>query len=91
MDLQNLNPAIERIRQMESLFDKLQTAEEACTPLSESDLQTLIRYYEGPLWRYDYELDEQGMLPACLKRGVLSEDGVYNFLHQVSRNKPENY
>lgn len=91
MDVQNLNPAIERIRHMEALFDSLQTAADTCTPLSESDLQTLVRYYESPLWRYDYELDAQGMLPARLKRGVLSEDGVYNFLDRILQNRPENY
>jgi len=29
-------------------------------------------------------LDEQGLLPENLKRGVLSEDGVYNFITDIS-------
>ena len=31
----------------------------------------------------DYQLDEQGLFPPGLKRGVLSEDGVYNFLTEL--------
>jgi len=31
-------------------------------------------------WLADYELDEAGGLPPDLKRGVLSEDGLYNLL-----------
>jgi len=43
-------------------------------------LKILIDYYEGPLWREDFEADEAGKLPKDLKRGVLSEDAVYNLL-----------
>ena len=32
----------------------------------------------------DFELDEEGKLPADLKRGVLSEDGIYNLLERNS-------
>ena len=70
---QNIPEAIERIRYMETLFDKLQAA------FSEEDLQILLTYYEGGQWLADYRLDELGLLPPDLKRGVLSQDGVYNF------------
>lgn len=43
-----------------------------------SDLQSLYHYYYGPEWREDLALDEQGQLPEDLRRGVLSEDGLYN-------------
>ena len=43
-------------------------------------LAAMLRYYEGGQWLSDYAADEAGLLPPTLKRGVLSEDGVYNFL-----------
>ncbi len=84
-----INAAIDRIRQMEAIFDKLQlSAAEEISVTDTPALQLLIQYYEGNLWRHDYELDECGYLPADLKRGVLSEDGVYNFLTQIRENIP---
>ena len=46
-------------------------------------LNTLILYYEGGQWLKDYEADEKGLLPENLKRGVLSEDGVYNLIAEL--------
>lgn len=43
-------------------------------------LRELEAYYTGPLWIEDYAADEAGELPAGLKRGVLSQDGVFNLL-----------
>lgn len=43
-------------------------------------LSTLEAYYTSPAWRTDFEADEAGLLPSDLKRGVLSEDGIYNLL-----------
>lgn len=45
-----------------------------------SALSTLEAYYTSPAWRTDFEADEAGLLPPDLKRGVLSEDGIYNLL-----------
>ncbi|MBQ1257811.1 MAG: DUF4298 domain-containing protein, partial [Clostridia bacterium] len=28
----------------------------------------------------DYEADEKGLIPKTLKRGVLSEDGIYDLI-----------
>lgn len=81
-----LQEAINRIRQMEQTFDRLLTAERAdpaslrVNPALSSLLQDLTRYYEGGQWLRDYELDEKGCLPPELKRGVLSQDAVYDFL-----------
>lgn len=77
---QNIPEAIERIRYMEALFDRLQAV------FSEEDLQILLTYYEGGQWLADYRLDELGLLPPDLKRGVLSQDGVYNFLFEITEN-----
>ena len=72
------NDAILRIREMEARFDRLL----ADSPEPE-DLSILLDYYENGQWLRDYRLDEQGLLPSDLKRGILSEDGFYNYLQQA--------
>ena len=64
---------IERIRQMEALYDlALRTGEIS---------GELVEYYESGQWLRDYEADERGELPRDLKRGVLSQDGLWDLLH----------
>lgn len=46
-------------------------------------IQTLRRYQESGQWLKDYESDERGEFPSDLKRGVLSQDGLYNLLIDV--------
>lgn len=77
---------IERITHMEGLLDKctevilrLEQAIEDFAAL-QPDIAKLEAYYTSPQWRKDYEADEAGKLPKDLKRGVLSEDGVYDLL-----------
>ena len=77
---------IERITKMEALFDKseevvkrLEAALEEFAKL-EHDIAKLEAYYNSPQWRKDFEADEAGKLPKDLKRGVLSEDGIYDLL-----------
>ena len=66
---------IRRIEYMERLYDRaLETGEVAAA---------LTDYYESGQWLRDYESDEQGELPADLKRGVLSQDGLWNLLTNV--------
>ena len=80
---------IERIQYMESIFDQLQEIvrnephrlEEV---QQKQKLEILMDYYEGGQWLRDYESDERGELPEQLKRGVLSEDGVYNLLTELN-------
>ena len=72
------NDAILRIREMEARFDRLL----ADSPEPE-DLSILLDYYENGQWLLDYRMDEQGLLPSDLKRGILSEDGFYNYLQQA--------
>ena len=63
---------IERVKHMEALFDRA---------LETKDIpQELMEYYFGGQWLRDYEADQRGELPAGLKRGVLSEDGVWNLV-----------
>ena len=77
---------IERITYMESLFDKstevinhLEQALKDFTSL-QPDIAELEAYYTSPQWRKDFEADEASKLPKNLKRGVLSEDGIYDLL-----------
>lgn len=76
---------IERITNMETLFDKseevvkrLESALEDFAKI-ENDIAKLKAYYDKD-WRKDFEADEAGKLPQDLKRGVLSEDGLYDLL-----------
>ena len=84
---------IERIRTMEEKFDRaLSAAEKADAALRDfeavlPEIEELIHYYESDTWRKDFEVDEKGKLPADLKRGVLSEDGIYNLLSDYERLK----
>ncbi len=43
-------------------------------------VKALMEYYDSDLWKKDFADDEEGLLPKDLKRGVLSEDGIYNLL-----------
>ena len=77
---------IERIQHFEGLLDRvapvlenLDKALDAFDDIQE-DVQELAAYYEGESWREDFDADEAGKLPADLKRGVLSEDGIYDVL-----------
>ncbi len=50
----------------------------------QSEIKKLEAYYTSPQWKADYAMDEAGTFPEQLKRGVLSEDGIWNMLE---RNK----
>ena len=43
-------------------------------------MRELAKYMDTGLWRKDFEADEAGKLPEEIRRGVLSEDGLYNVL-----------
>ncbi|MBR4627209.1 MAG: DUF4298 domain-containing protein [Ruminococcus sp.] len=43
-------------------------------------LSALSSYYGSAAWKRDFAADEAGLLPKELKRGVLSEDGIYDLL-----------
>ena len=66
---------IERVTCMEALFDE--ALETKIIPRELSD------YYFGGQWLLDYQADERGELPKDLKRGVLSEDGVWNLIAEL--------
>lgn len=81
---------IERITYMEQILDE---ATEAASSLSEAlekysaiqdKLQELTAYYSSKQWRQDFDDDSAGKIPSNLKRGVLSEDAVYNLLSDIT-------
>ena len=82
---------IERITHMEGLMDKstevIHRLEQALEDFAalQPDIAELEAYYTSPQWRKDFEADEAGKLPKDLKRGVLSEDGVWNLLEDYKR------
>lgn len=77
---------IERIERMERYLNESEQAVKALSEALEHYEQTqnalkkLSDYYGSTLWMKDYEDDEAGKLPNDLKRGVLSEDTVYDLL-----------
>lgn len=74
---------LERVRHYETLLDRVEQANgllsralelfEKTEPLCDE----LDEYLGSEDWMQDFEDDEAGKLPADLKRGVLSEDGIY--------------
>lgn len=84
-----IKSAIKRIEKMEICFDTLKAAAERdrAAVFEDAALRELLRelaeYYEGG-WLRDYELDEQGLIPSDIKRGVLSQDAVYDFLQEIN-------
>ena len=76
----------ERIKKMERYLDRASTAVmELSAALDKYEdaqkaISALSRYYGSDEWRQDFEDDEAGKLPRDLKRGVLSEDGIYDML-----------
>ena len=75
---------LERIKRMEQCFDKALAAMKDGSADSlkaiEEDIAELSKYYGSELWKQDFAADEAGQLPPDLKRGVLSEDGIWNLL-----------
>ena len=65
------------VRMMESALDTYETVK--------VDIDRLTEYLESGAWRADFEADEAGLVPPGLKRGVLSEDGLYDLLADIVR------
>lgn len=83
----------ERIKEMEQ---KMNRASMAVMGLSaaldqfeaaKNDIDTLNTYYGSSEWKEDFDADQQNLLPKGLKRGVLSEDGLWNLLEDYRELK----
>ena len=77
---------IERIQAMEALLDETSDAVEALANALEeyaavqAKIRRLSRYYGSDQWYDDRAVDDAGRLPEDLKRGVLTEDLVYDVI-----------
>ena len=73
---------IERIQHMEKLLDFIIEArkEQNKSARIQEATRILAEYYGSDEWKQDFADDEAGLLPKDLKRGVLSEDGIWNVL-----------
>ena len=79
---------MERIARYERMLDRaeqaarqMEEARRACADV-QNDLKELEQYYTSDEWKEDFRADEEGLLPADLKRGVLSEDGIDSVLER---------
>ena len=75
---------------MEYRYDKvrrvLDELEEAVARYKDAkeEIKVLEEYMESGQWLRDFEADEAGEIPAGVKRGVLSEDALYDLLTSIS-------
>ena len=67
---------IRRVEKYEQLFD------EALASHDPGKIPLLETYYTSGQWQEDYEADERGELPPEMKRGVLSQDLLYDLLEE---------
>ena len=72
---ESIKEQVKRITYHEGILQKAENG-------SPEILGQLSDYYGSPEWKRDYAADEAGLLPSDLKRGVLSEDGIYNLLEK---------
>ncbi|MBQ1478003.1 MAG: DUF4298 domain-containing protein [Erysipelotrichaceae bacterium] len=76
----------DRIQQMETYLDEctkvFKEFEKSLKKYEEVQkaYHKLSSYYMSPQWMKDFEADEAGKLPKDLKRGVLSEDAVFDLM-----------
>ena len=73
----HLDEASKAIRELSDALTKYEWARDAYYKLQE--------YYDSELWLRDFEADEKGLLPKDLKRGVLSEDAVFDLITEHER------
>ena len=69
---QNMERAMHAVRVLDDALNEYEAAQEA--------LHELESYYGSDTWKQDFTDDEAGKFPADLRRGVLSEDGIWNLL-----------
>lgn len=92
MTNEEIGYAVERIEHLEKIFDEVNNAfKNDADFLDNKKMQVktslLTQYLESGQFLRDFELDEKGELPKDLKRGILSEDGLYNLLCDIEKEK----
>jgi len=76
---QQFNRAASAVMQLSVALDQLQESQDAIKALSD--------YYGSDTWKQDFTDDERGRLPHNLRRGVLSEDAIWNLLEDYRELK----
>lgn len=69
---QRMNRASVAVMELSAALDKFEAVKD--------DVEKLNAYYGSSEWKKDYDDDRDGRLPEGLRRGVLSEDGLWNLL-----------
>ena len=83
------NEQYERISHFETILNDAAAAKEALFAALDTfealfpKLESLAAYYGSEVWKRDFSDDEAGLLASDLRRGVLSEDGVYDLLEEI--------
>lgn len=82
-----------RVAQMERAFEELESLVQVMEQYVDRSaavapqVAALAEYMESGQWQADYEADEQGLISAKLRRGVLSQDGLWNLLERFDAMK----
>lgn len=83
----------ERIKEMEQRMNRASMAVMGLSAAldhfeaAKNDIDMLNTYYGSSEWKEDFDADQQNLLPKDLKRGVLSEDGLWNLLEDYRELK----
>lgn len=77
-----LEMAARAVKRLKEAMEEYDAAQEA--------LRELEAYYGSDEWKQDFADDEAGLLPKELKRGVLSEDAIWNLLEEWRELRFEN-
>lgn len=84
--MEDTKSVIKRIEYFEKIYDNITNNIEKLENLLDeyeenlSKIKELEEYYSSEIYMRDYILDEQGKIPTDIKRGILSEDGIYDLL-----------
>lgn len=92
MTKEEIGYAVERIDHLEKIFDEVKKSFNSDPDFfgnkkMQVKVSLLTQYLESGQWLRDFELDEKGELPPDLKRGILSEDGLYNLISDIEQSK----
>ncbi len=84
-----IQPAMKQTERIQMMEERLDRASQVLENLSsaldsyveaQEDIRALDAYYGSEEWKQDYADDEAQRLPQDLKRGVLSEDAIWDML-----------
>lgn len=81
MNIERITEMEGRLERLKEIVEQLDSALEAFAE-AKTDYIALDQYLGSAGWHCDRADDEAGLLPADLKRGVLSEDGIWNALEE---------